>query len=367
MKKIKENRNNVLRHLIDYFKVSEGVVSKQEIDESWNKLKQQMYKEEQLSKRNHFLLLSISTSAIAAALLGIIWFNAYINYKESRIFDSFIAQIDTTSLLNSDEILLMVDDKKPIHINKGALVTYSQNGTLLIDEKSVTKEANKSEESEYNQLIVPKGKHTRLLLSDGSELHVNAGTKVVYPRRFKGNKREIYVDGEIYIDVVHNAEKPFIVNTSSFKVEVLGTAFNINAYKEMSQAEVMLVRGAVTVWGVNDGTTTQMRPNELTQIESGKVTEKKWVDPADYIAWMNGVLPLDNKDIAMVFHKLSVFYGEKIQYDPAIKPLSLKGTIDLSVPLPKVLERISKLIPITYERTGESYYLRMKENVKPLK
>ena len=96
-------------------------------------------------------------------------------------------------------------------MDKGARISYSQEGEASVNEQQVE---SKPQKTEYNQLIVPKGKTSRLVLADGTSLYVNAGTKVVYPSVFEGKSREIYVDGEIFIDVKKDTEKPFIVKTS---------------------------------------------------------------------------------------------------------------------------------------------------------
>lgn len=75
-------------------------------------------------------------------------------------------------------------------------------------------------EQEYNQIVVPKGKYTHLTLSDGSTVHINSGTRVVYPRAFSGNHREIYVEGEVCLNVTKNEKLPFVVKTTSFDVGI---------------------------------------------------------------------------------------------------------------------------------------------------
>lgn len=70
---------------------------------------------------------------------------------------------------------------------------------------------------EYNQIIVPKGKRSQIVLADNSKIWINSGSKVIYPRAFEGKYREIYVEGEVYLNVTHDTSKPFIVNTSGLK------------------------------------------------------------------------------------------------------------------------------------------------------
>lgn len=95
---------------------------------------------------------------------------------------------------------------------------------------------------EYNQIIVPKGKRSQIVLADNSKIWINSGSKVIYPRAFEGKYREIYVEGEVYLNVTHDTSKPFIVNTSGFEVRVLGTSFNISAYKNRGKSRSRIGR-----------------------------------------------------------------------------------------------------------------------------
>ena len=97
----------------------------------------------------------------------------------------------------SEEIQLYVSANQMISIyEKEADIVYNTD-SIRVDEKSLA-EVNASE---YSRLVVPKGKRSKLFLSDGTTLHVNSGSKVVYPNHFSGNIREIYVDGEVFLEI----------------------------------------------------------------------------------------------------------------------------------------------------------------------
>lgn len=349
-------------HLIDYYKTTEEVVGEREIDRRWSQLKQQMPPVTSKKRKKSSFVLYLGIASVAAALLGVVWFNQPVGQEEIRPLDSFIAQMELTdSLMETvDEVQLIVDAKRVISVGKGSVVAYTQNGALSVGEQHIERGSDETEK--YNQLIVPKGKHTRLTLADGSTLHINAGSKVIYPRYFKGERREIYVDGEIYIDVVRNEAKPFIVNTSTYRVEVLGTAFNVNAYKNAKTSEVVLLRGSVVV-ATKDERTTRLVPNTLARIEGGEVMDTQMVDAASYIAWIHGALLLNNQNMVSILRQLSTYYGVSITADEEVDQLPLEGAIDLNVPLVEVLERISRIVPIRFTKTEKGYDLKIKENV----
>ena len=86
-----------------------------------------------------------------------------------------------------------------------------------------------------------------MTFADGSKVWVNAGTRVIYPVEFEKDKREIYVDGEIYIEVARDENRPFYVRTKDMNVRVLGTKFNVTAYESEAIRSVVLAQGCVQV------------------------------------------------------------------------------------------------------------------------
>lgn len=102
-------------------------------------------------------------------------------------------------------------------MDNNAQVVYSATGQVQVNSNKLAEDDSKEE---YNQIIVPKGKRSQIVLADNSKIWINSGSKVIYPRTFEGKYREIYVEGEVYLNVTHDTSKPFIVNTSGFEVRV---------------------------------------------------------------------------------------------------------------------------------------------------
>ena len=97
----------------------------------------------------------------------------------------------------------------------------------------------------WNDITVPYGSQQTLTLSDGTVLYANSGTRVIYPSDFNGDKREIFINGEVFADVAKNPDKPFIISAGDIHVKVLGTQFNFRAYNNLETVEVALVEGSV--------------------------------------------------------------------------------------------------------------------------
>lgn len=344
---------NILRRLIAYFDRQEEVPSQEEMADVWSKIEAGIAEKKQKRQRRYFLIATAS----AAAFMGLVWFGAGQLLMNNKQDIAVIAANLVSESATSDDIQLIIAQEKVIAVKKGATVTYSQDGVASVDEDKTAKEVA---EDLYDQIIVPKGKFTRLVLSDGSSLHINAGTKVVYPRRFAKDRREIYVDGEIFIDVKRDESAPFFVKTDRFEVEVLGTAFNVSAYKGDNYAEVVLLRGAVNLKD-NKRNALKLSPNQLASIGNGTIQGKKQVNAVDYIAWTQGLIILDNEPLERVFLKLERYYGSSIQCDAAVKNLIVCGALDLNCPLAEVLSRIAITAPIKHEKTTNGFFVT-KEN-----
>jgi ferric-dicitrate binding protein FerR (iron transport regulator) len=98
----------------------------------------------------------------------------------------------------------------------------------------------------YNEMIVPIGQRSQIVLSDGTTVWVNAGSKFRFPSQFSGNKREVWLDGEGLFDVAKDTSKVFYVHTSELDVKVHGTVFNLKAYSTEDIIETTVVEGLVS-------------------------------------------------------------------------------------------------------------------------
>ncbi len=127
---------------------------------------------------------------------------------------------------------------------------------------------------DLQQLATQNGSRSQLVLSDGTKVWLNAGSKLEYPKQFSANVRSVSLEGEAYFDVTHIEGQPFLVHTKTFTVKVLGTAFNIRAYNDEDSAATSLIRGKIAVQLNADTTKTIMlRPKEKLIIPTPSVTQ----------------------------------------------------------------------------------------------
>lgn len=101
--------------------------------------------------------------------------------------------------------------------------------------------------AEWQTEQTDKGAKSTIFLQDGTKVILNAESKLRFPKRFSGATREIYLTGEAFFDVTHNAAMPFIIHTDKMNIKVLGTEFNVKSYPQDSAYETTLIRGSIEV------------------------------------------------------------------------------------------------------------------------
>lgn len=306
-------------------------------------------KSEKKRKRNYLLI----TSASIAASILICMSTIYFMNLETVVDLDLQAIAEGLDSQTVDEVTL-ITAKEQLNLNEDAFIKYSKEGKVAVNSQ-VIKEEKVKDEQEYNQLIVPSGKRARIELSDGTRLVVNSQSKVVYPRRFKGDIRKIYTQGEVFLEVAHDKKRPFIVESEDFKLRVLGTKFNISNYRE-SATNIVLVEGSVEVTDKNEKK-AQLAPHDLLNIADGSIVCQKQVDVAEYISWIDGIMLLNGNTLSQIIQKLSIYYGVSIQCDPLVGSEKVYGKLDLKDDIDEVIECIQQTLPFTIEKRDTSIYL----------
>lgn len=180
-------------------------------------------------------------------------------------------------------------------------------------------------QSTKNNLIeisVAYGEKKHLFLPDSSEIWINAGSTVKYPKEFKGDTRLIVLNGEAYFSVRRDEAKPFIVNTNNLSVKVLGTQFNIKAYTNEERIITTLASGKVEVRANNNSHILQ--PNEqLTFNRNTLATETHKVQDNETNYWLSGKLIFCNASLSEIIQTLERHFNITIENNTAISASKL--------------------------------------------
>jgi transmembrane sensor len=201
-----------------------------------------------------------------------------------------------------------------------------------------------------NTLIIPPGKDYTLLLSEGTEIRLNAATTLSFPFTFKGNKREIKVNGEAYFKVARKTGQPFIVHTPQSVIEVLGTTFNVNTYHE-GRTTVSLLEGAVKIKAGNEVRT--LHPGRQAIYHSQVGMEVRAFDKTEVLAWLNGEYHFHDTPLQEIAQVIPRWYGVKVMLDnPGIVNKRFSGVIHKNKPLSVFLEHLQKTSELRFHYKG---------------
>ncbi|ALJ06371.1 hypothetical protein APS56_15035 [Pseudalgibacter alginicilyticus] len=170
----------------------------------------------------------------------------------------------------------------------------------------------------YTEISTAPGERLKNIeLSDGSKVWLNASSTLRFPSKFKGNTREVFLEGEAFFEVSHNKNKAFIIQSGTLKTEVLGTSFNVNNYPENDHATVSLVTGKVYIETGNSSTEVQgktLTPNQqLVYNKSLDKAELGTFNSKNLTAWRHDILTFDNERLDEAAHKIAHWYGIEIK------------------------------------------------------
>ncbi len=210
----------------------------------------------------------------------------------------------------------------------------------------------------WYEKITSSGETTILSLADGSTVNLNAESKLRYPEEFEGETREVYLEGEGYFTIYHNADKPFIVQTKKLTTTVLGTKFDVSAYPENNTIAVSLLEGKVKVssseWGKN-GKKIVLKPKEkLLYDKENNICSLAAVDSLKAIGWKDGIYKFENEPLSEVLTQLERAFGVKFELtDQLVLTQKITSKFEKSS-IETVAEVIKSLSGLDYKLTKES-------------
>ena len=216
------------------------------------------------------------------------------------------ATIDTTLT----EVELELTGHQKVQVVNKAVIELNDTGAIHVNREEIRPETgNRSEEARgpaMNVLKVPRGRHSSLVLADGTKVWINSGSVLYFPTVFDPDHRTIYAGGEIYLEVAKDASRPFYVKTSEMTVRALGTALNVTAYPDDADQSVVLSEGRVEVAAKN-GRKQLMAVNDRLVLKDRRMTVST-VQAYDYTSWKDGIFLFRDQSLAFVALLSDEFY-----------------------------------------------------------
>ena len=281
------------------------------------------------------------------SLVGYVWFKtdtqpvAKTGKEEPTIHPAIPPGKNGAILTLGDGTQIVLDS-----VANGKLAQQGQTTILHKDGQISYRETGRSSEKiVYNTTSTPRGRQYKLLLSDGTAVWLNAASSVTYPTLFTGNKREISITGEVYLEVARD-KKPFIVHVANKNadIEVTGTSFAINAYPDEPYVKTTLLDGAIRLMAQVQGknTMTLLKPGEQIQVSHENLDVIKDADTEEATAFIHGFFSFRRSDIRAVMRQLEKWYDLQVTIDPSVSMRTFGGEIERNLPLPTVLKILER-------------------------
>lgn len=258
--------------------------------------------------------------------------------------------------------ILILENGKNIDLTDENEVIQNQNYTIRRSNNNQltysTIETLSGDRGEYNTIVVPCHYTYRVVLADGSEVHLNANSELRYPVKFSDTKREVFLKGEGYF-VVAKSEIPFVVATEEVDVKVYGTIFNINLHKK-GVVEAVLISGSVGVETKNLDNNCEVRmvPSQKFSLNiDNKKFVLKDVDPENESAWTQNYFKCNETALDQFLSGIENWYGVQFKFRND-QDRSICATIALSrnLPLDDILSILESTLNIVFVRTQKDEY-----------
>lgn len=178
-----------------------------------------------------------------------------------------------------------------------------------------------------NTMSTPRGGQYQLLLPDGSKVWLNAESSITYPVQFARSERKVSITGEAYFEVAKDKTRPFKVLADDTYIEVLGTHFNVNAYKDEGPVRTTLLEGSVRI------NNSLMKPGEA--YADGKVFP---TDVHQAVAWKNGVFNFNDQNLSQIMLQLARWYDVQVVFPEGVPEKQYGGEIGRDLSLSQVLK-----------------------------
>lgn len=215
----------------------------------------------------------------------------------------------------------------------------------------------------FQEIIVPVGEKSQIILADGSHVWINSGSRLKYPNQFGAESRNVYLTGEAFFEVSQNNGKPFIVNTKNSVVKVLGTSFNVKSYPEDSKTQTTVLKGLVSVRNLKSQQTYLVRPSQMLVIRDNtpknylkedttvwSVEIRRKVNVENVTCWKDQLLVFADEPFEDMALKMERWFNtEIIIKDSTLRHERYNGKFVHNENVFQVLEIIKLTTPINYK------------------
>lgn len=241
------------------------------------------------------------------------------------------------TLSDGQKIILDSTHNGTIAVQGNSKIVKNNNGQIVYDSEARPADTGSTV---FNTVVTPRGGQFRVVLPDGTNVWLNAASSVRFPVQFTGGERKVEISGEAYFEVVKNAAKPFkVILNGSEEIQVLGTHFNVMAYKDEESIKTTLLEGSVKI--TNGGQVSLLKPGQqAVTARDGKTVILSNVDTDHEIAWKNGLFDFDNDNLQEIMRQLSRWYNVEVIYSGEIPSGHYVGSVRRQAGITQVLKML---------------------------
>ena len=307
-------------------------------------------------KRARFKLLKYAAMIVLAFSLGYVYHKT--NTEEAVPFEEPVIvnnQIET----GTDKATLTLANGEEVALIKGTAVE-TDNATS--DGEEITYNKTTGSAISYNYQTIPRGGQLQITLADGTKVWLNSETRLKYPIAFvKGRTRQVeLVYGEAYFEVSPSSEHngaDFKVFHDQQEVQVLGTEFNIKAYRDETHIYTTLVEGKVSIYALDQN--RMLAPGEQSILDGNTISVSE-VNIYNETSWKEGIFSFEDKQLRDIMTVLSRWYDMEVVFeDSELEKLEFLGKLKKSQSIEEILNAILNLSVIhTYEINGKTIILK---------
>jgi hypothetical protein len=221
-------------------------------------------------------------------------------------------------------------------VNLGSTQQHITVGDVTLTEAQKQVSINGRNSKGTAMITVPAGQDYKIKLTDGTEVQLNADSKMAFPVTFTGNTREVTIQGEAYLKVIEDPTRPFIVHLPNSTIQVLGTEFNVNTY-DNAHEQIALVKGYIKLKA--DAATLLLKPGFAIRYQKDQRMQAIRFDAEELLAWREGTYVFHAATIDEMCAVLKRWYGINVMYDNAnSSQRRFTGYIDKSRPMQHFLD-----------------------------
>lgn len=278
-------------------------------------------------KRRGFSIAVAAVASVAAAVLLMFVFG-WNGLGGLDVPEGAVVAYDAHADKAQQDVMLQQGDEEPVAVKGNKVYANASAGSNAASGSNVVVQ---------NVLTTPHNATAHVVLADGTEVMLNAGSRLVYPQKFSGNKREIRLQGEAYFKVHHDASRPFIVHANGVATKVLGTEFNVRAY-DRSNTHVTLLQGSVLVSA--SASSVRIKPGEDALFNGTKLRVND-VDTEAFTAWTQGEFYFDNESLVDIATQIGRWYNVSVIFQ---SPEKMHTRLFFAAPRSAEIEEVVEIL-----------------------